>query len=157
MALRQEWIERKGARRMSAGLGIRTALALAVGAVIGGWSVAGSAAGTGSTVDLHKEIEAAIEHATYAADGKTLSEAHMHLHHVINCLVGPDGQAFDAKALNPCKSLGNGILPDTTGASQKKEFEAALAKAEAGLGSKQMKTAKADAAEVASMLKKDTM
>ncbi len=142
---------------MSTTVRIRRALALAAGAAIGSWSLAAAAAGSSGAGDVQKEVKAAVEHATYASEGKTLSAAHTHLHHVINCLVGPEGKAFDAKALNPCKSLGNGILPDTTDAAQKKEFQAALEKAEAGLASKEIKTARADAAEVASMLKKDTM
>ena len=39
-----------------------------------------------------------------------------HLHHTINCLVGPGGKTFDARALNPCKDLGN----DSADAAQKK-------------------------------------
>ena len=36
----------------------------------------------------------------------------MHLHHTLNCLVGPQDKLFDASAGNPCQGQGNGYLPD---------------------------------------------
>ena len=35
-----------------------------------------------------------------------------HLHHTLNCLVGPGGDGFDAKQMNPCAQAGNGAIPD---------------------------------------------
>lgn len=36
----------------------------------------------------------------------------MHLHHTLNCLVGPQDKLFDASAGNPCQGQGDGYLPD---------------------------------------------
>jgi hypothetical protein len=56
------------------------------------------------------------------------------MHHVINCLVGPKGNGFDAAADNPCKGLGNGAIPDSKGdAALQAKLKAALTDARAGL------------------------
>jgi hypothetical protein len=70
------------------------------------------------------------------------------------CLVGPNGQGFDANKLNPCQGKGNGALPDTTDAAKKQMLQAALAKAKAGLASDGLATAKSDAAAAQAILKK---
>ena len=59
----------------------------------------------------------------------------MHLHHTVNCLVGPKGHGFDAKEANPCQKLGRGAIPDTTDSATKVKLTAALAKAQTGLKS----------------------
>jgi hypothetical protein len=76
----------------------------------------------------------------------------MHLHHVVNCLVGPTGQGFDASVGNPCKDQGNGAIPDTTDAAKKTMLNQALAKANAGLKLTDMAGAQKDAGEVQAML-----
>lgn len=131
---------------------MRSALLGVAGLAIAG--LIGPGVSPAIAADLAGEVKAAITHATFASKSTSLKMAHTHLHHTINCLVGPDGKGFDAEALNPCKDLGNGILPDTQDAQQKKAFEAALAKAEAGLASDKLDTATKDASEVASMLEK---
>lgn len=57
----------------------------------------------------------------------------MHLHHVINCLVGPGGDGFDANEANPCKDQGAAGIPDATDRGQKKAMRLALRKANSGL------------------------
>ena len=104
--------------------------------------------------DAAKEVSVAAEHAGYAADTTLITTTYSHLHHTINCLVGPISAGFDAKEANPCNQMGNGAIPDTTDAAKKKNLEAALAKAEAGLASKDLATAKADAAASQALLKK---
>ena len=42
-----------------------------------------------------------------AAQATDLNTVHMHLHHALNCLVGPNGKGFDAKEMNPCAHAGN--------------------------------------------------
>jgi hypothetical protein len=72
--------------------------------------------------------------AAFAAKGKTVSVAHMHLHHVINCLVRPSGEGFDAQAGNPCQGEGNGAVRDFSGPPEKKAMlEQALALAKVGV------------------------
>ena len=78
----------------------------------------------------------------------------MHLHHTINCLVGPAGADFDSNAQNPCAAMGNGAIPDSTDAAQKQSLQEAVEKAKAGLASKDMATAKEDASAAQGILKK---
>ena len=77
----------------------------------------------------------------------------MHLHHTVNCLVGPKGQGFDAKEANPCQKLGNGAIPDTTDSATKAKLTAALASAQAGLKSEDLSAAKKSATEAQAALK----
>ena len=103
--------------------------------------------------DLKGEIVNATEHAEYAAEAATIAEVHAHLHHALNCIVGPGGQGFDSKEMNPCAGSGNGIIPDEKDASAKTALEGAAAKARDGLATDDMPKAKADATAVANVLK----
>jgi len=77
----------------------------------------------------------------------------MHLHHTVNCLVGPEGQGFDAKEANPCQKLGNGAIPDAADQALKAKLTAALAKAQAGLKSDDLAAARKAATEAQAALK----
>src|SRR5271157_1645163 len=55
-----------------------------------------------SAADVNKEVNTAALHAGYAASSKDMKATQMHLHHVVNCLVGPQGEGFDASFGNPC-------------------------------------------------------
>jgi len=92
-------------------------------------------------------------HAGLAAQATTIEQVHMHLHHTVNCLVGPKGQGFDAKEANPCQKLGNGAIPDTTDSATKAKLTTALASAEAGLKSEDLSAAKKSATEAQAALK----
>lgn len=92
-------------------------------------------------------------HAGLAAQAATIEQVHMHLHHTVNCLVGPTGQGFDAKEANPCQKLGNGAIPDTIDSGTKAKLTAALAKAQAGLKSEDLTAAKKAATEAQAALK----
>src|SRR6185312_2355242 len=70
--------------------------------------------------DPAKEISTAANHAGLAAKATDMKTTQMHLHHVVNCLVGPKGKGYDATPGNPCKDQGNGAIPDTKNAQQKK-------------------------------------
>jgi hypothetical protein len=107
--------------------------------------------------DVAKEVSIAEQHANYAATATVITTTDSHLHHVINCLVGPKGKGFDAKQLDPCKGMGNGAIADTADAAKRKTLQAALAKAEAGLRTKDLAKAKADAAAAETLLKKEMM
>jgi hypothetical protein len=65
-----------------------------------------------SVTGLQTEVKTALTHAGFAAKYDTLKEVTLHLHHVVNCLVGPKDQMFDASAGNPCEGQGNGITAD---------------------------------------------
>lgn len=92
-------------------------------------------------------------HAGLAAQAATIGQVHMHLHHSVNCLVGPTGPGFDAKEANPCQKLGNGAIPDTSDSATKAKLTAALAKAQAGLKTEDLTAAKKAATEAQAALK----
>ena len=104
--------------------------------------------------DAGKEIATAAQHAGYAADSTAIGMAHTHLQHTINCLVGPKGNGFDAKQLNPCKDFGDGAIADTEDATKVKSLRAALGLAEAGLKSDSLDTVKNLGAQAAAEIKK---
>jgi len=103
-----------------------------------------------------KEVAEAALHANYAATASGIENAHDHLHHLINCLVGPKGPGFDGNSMNPCIGMGNGAIPDTMDAGKKKILGDALNFANAGLGSDDLTQAK-DAARQALLTMKNAM
>lgn len=99
------------------------------------------------------EVGTAHAHALMAQNAKTIAEAHTHLHHVINCLVGPKGTGFDAKAGDPCKSQGNGAIQDAANdQAMHGKLQGALADAESGLKSDSLASVQQDAAKAAATL-----
>jgi hypothetical protein len=103
--------------------------------------------------DLNGEIANAAQHSELAAQAGDLAGVHMHLHHAVNCLVGPGGAGFDAKELNPCANNGNGAIPDSGAAAKKQALQAAAAKAETGIASTNYAAAQKIAADTAAMIK----
>jgi hypothetical protein len=77
----------------------------------------------------------------------------MHLHHALNCLVGPAGKDFDASNANPCKAQGNGAIPDSTDAAKKQTLQHAARAANDALKDTDLDAIKKDAASVAASLK----
>jgi hypothetical protein len=106
-----------------------------------------------SAADVNAEITTAATHAGLAAQASDIATVHTHLHHTINCLVGPGGQGFDAKELNPCANSGSGAIPDSTSASSKQALQGALVKANNGLAATDLATAQAEAKATSSILK----
>jgi hypothetical protein len=102
--------------------------------------------------DPAKEMATAATHAGLAAKSTDMKMTQMHLHHVVNCLVGPKGKGFDTTNANPCKDQGNGAIPDTKDSVQKKALQAALVKANAGLKAKDMAAAQKDATDAQALL-----
>lgn len=103
--------------------------------------------------DVAKEITTASTHAGLAAKGTDLKVVQMHLHHVVNCLVGPDGQGFDKTQINPCKEFGAEIMVDFKGdAAQRQTLQKALDTSLAGLKQDKTEAAQHDAEEVHAML-----
>ncbi|HTT84055.1 MAG TPA: hypothetical protein VMF67_11280 [Rhizomicrobium sp.] len=103
--------------------------------------------------DVGAEITTAAMHAGLAAQGSDIATVHTHLHHTVNCLVGPAGPGFDSKELNPCANAGNGAIPDSSDPRTKQALEAALAKANSGLGATDLAPARKDASDTEAMLK----
>jgi hypothetical protein len=105
--------------------------------------------------DAHSQVVTASMHAGLAAGASDIDTVHTHLHHTLNCLVGPGGAGFDAKQINPCSQAGKGAIPDEANAAKKAALEKAATAAEAGIAEKDLAAAKKDAADVQAMLKKE--
>lgn len=103
--------------------------------------------------DAASEIMTAASHAGYAATSPTVDAVHMHLHHTINCLVGPEGDGFDSKEFNPCANSGNGAIPDETDAASRNSLETAVAEAKRGIAATDLAGAQASARKTEIMLK----
>ena len=73
--------------------------------------------------DAAAELNIAQNHAGMAAKAADLKTTQMHLHHAVNCLVGPGGKGFDAAAGNPCGKAGNGAIPDSSDAAVKAKLQ----------------------------------
>ncbi len=103
------------------------------------------------------EVEAAraAQHAGFAAEAANPGLVHAHLQHAINCLVGPDGEAFDKAQANPCKGLGRGAIPDAPDEVTRHRYELALERAKAGLVAMDLEDARRNAAAVARILRKE--
>ena len=86
---------------------------------------------TAAFADLGAELTSPT-HAGLAAKATTIDMVHMHLHHALNCLVGPGGTGFDSTNANPCAKAGDGAIPDAS-AAQKAKLQPAVAAANAGL------------------------
>ena len=92
------------------------------------------------------QADTAAAHAGMALGASDLKTAHAHLHHVVNCLVGPAGKGFDAQAGNPCKGMGAGAIADAKGdAMAEKQLHSALQEARQGLATTALAAAHADA------------
>lgn len=108
---------------------------------------------TDSAQAVTRQVDTASAHAGMALGAADLKTAHAHLQHVINCLVGPSGQAFDAKAANPCKGMGQGAIVDARGdAARESRLQAAVTEAEQGLKATTLGEVQADARKVLSRL-----
>lgn len=83
--------------------------------------------------DTAAELNIAQNHAGMAAKASDLKTTQMHLHHVVNCLVGPAGAGFDAAAGNPCGKAGAGAIPDSTDSAQKAKLQSIVDSATPGL------------------------
>jgi len=125
--------------------------------VAGAAFVLAIAAQARADADPAKETATAATHAGLAAKSTDMKMTQMHLHHVVNCLVGPSGTGFDAAPGNPCKDQGAGAIPDTKDAGQKAVLQQALAKANDGLKQTDMAAAQKDATEAQALLTQKSM
>jgi hypothetical protein len=107
--------------------------------------------------DPAKEMATAATHAGLAAKSTDLKMTQMHLHHVVNCLVGPSGTGFDAAPGNPCKDQGTGAIPDTKDPAQKAALQRALDKANDGLKQTDMAAAQKAATDAQALLTQKSM
>jgi hypothetical protein len=102
---------------------------------------------------VSKQVGTASAHAGMALGAADLKMVHAHLHHVINCLVGPSGKGFDAQEADPCQGQGQGAIVDARGdAASESRLHAALNQAEHGLKATTLDGAHADAQQVLTTL-----
>jgi len=102
--------------------------------------------------DAAQATATAAQHAGLAAGGADIAGVKRHLHHVLNCLVGPDGSGFDAAPGNPCANAG-GAIPQTTDATAKAKLEKAAAEVRAGIATQDLAVAKKAATDAQATLK----
>lgn len=102
--------------------------------------------------DPATEVKTAATHAGLAAKAGDINMVHTHLHHALNCIVGPGGEGFDAGQANPCAAAGAGAIPDTTDAAMKTKLAAAAKDAAAGIAATDLKMAQEKAAATAKAL-----
>jgi len=102
--------------------------------------------------DAASEIATAAQHAGLAAAAPDLAQTHMHLHHAMNCLVGPRDGDFDKTNMNPCAQQGNGAFPDESNPEIKVKLQSAMSLVGDGIESNDEATAKKDAAMVQTQL-----
>lgn len=102
--------------------------------------------------DGHSEIVNAAAHAGLAAQASDVGGVHTHLHHALNCLVGPGGEGFDSTQMNPCAQAGSGAIADASNDTVKLTLKKAADKAREGIATADLTQAKADAATVKEIL-----
>ena len=135
--------------RMTRGIAILGVLPLACTWLfaIGVWPASADA-------DVNKEVSTAAQHAGFAASAKDMKTTQMHLHHVVNCLVGPQGEGFDGSFGNPCNGQGSGAISDTTDSAKKASLQQALQQTLDGLKQSDMAAAQKNATAVQVLLKR---
>jgi hypothetical protein len=122
-----------------------TRIALLAGAAI--------LAATPALADAAQEISIAATHAGLAAKNGMINGVHMHLHHALNCLVGPNGAGFDKSQENPCAKSGAGAIPDETDAAKKEKLTMAAQEARDAIGLSNLAEAQAGAQKVADTIR----
>ena len=101
--------------------------------------------------DGPQAIATAKTHSGLAANGANIGAVQTHLHHVLNCLVGPGGQGFDAAPGNPCAAAG-GAIPQTADAATKAKLETAATTARSGIAATDIAVAKKAATDIQASL-----
>jgi hypothetical protein len=84
---------------------------------------------------IGEELTLAQTHALLAYRSRGVAMAQTHIHHVLNCLVGPGGDGYDVTPplMDPCASSGKGALKDATSPAQRDKILAAISLAKADL------------------------
>jgi hypothetical protein len=104
-----------------------------------------------AAADAQQAIGIAAQHAGLAANAGNINVVHTHMHHVLNCLVGPGGDGFDAMPGNPCAMAG-GAIPQENNAATKTKLLNVAAQIRAGIGESDMAAAKKIATDAQSDL-----
>lgn len=106
---------------------------------------------TAAFADVAAQLTVADQHAGFAAKAGNIDQVHMHLHHVLNCLVGPNGTGFDSGQANPCAKAGSGAVPEAD-AAVKAKLTPAVAAATAGIAATDLAAAQGEAQKAAAAI-----
>ena len=88
---------------------IRCLRALALACCV---ALVGAVSAQASPEALDTQLATAIQHAEFSMGADDHAAAQRHLGHVLNCIVGAEGEDFDAGWGHPCDGQGAGILND---------------------------------------------
>ena len=121
--------------------------------VLGAMLVSVGLASGVALADGPQQIGTASKHAGFAAASTDMKDVQKHMHHVLNCLVGPNGKGFDASFGNPCNGQGQGAIPETTDAATKAKLEQALTVTRQAVSTSDVAAAKKGATDAAGLLK----
>ncbi len=103
--------------------------------------------------DAAGEITIAAQHADLAAAATDLAGVHMHLHHTLNCIEGPNGADFSKADMNPCANAGAGAIPDSSNPTTIATLQVAIAQAVGGISATSLQAAQSAASKTAATLK----
>ena len=70
-----------------------------------------------AAADVKTQLNTAVTHSGFAANGTSMAYVQQHLGHALNCIEGKGGKNFNASWGNVCEGQGSGILTDLRGAS----------------------------------------
>ena len=101
-----------------------------LGAILIG-SIASSQMIEAPSGNLATQLATAVTHAGFSASAEAIEMATTHLGHVLNCIVGTDGEGFNADWGNPCGSQGAGIINELASHPQAADLEALVESARA--------------------------
>jgi hypothetical protein len=121
--------------------------AVALAGLVSLFPVAGMADGP-------QAVATAAQHAGLAASSGDIAGVQRHLHHTLNCLVGPEGEGFDQSAGNPCQAAG-GAIPQTADAEMRAKLVEIAAEVRGAIASSDLEAAKEAATDVQEMLAAD--
>src|SRR3569833_110796 len=107
---------------------------------------------TAFAADLGSELTNAQPHAGLAAKAGSIDMVHTHMQHALNCLAGPGGDGFDAKAMNPCAQAGGGAIPDASSPAQKNKLQAVAATLKTGIANADMTAAQKTASDASAAI-----
>ena len=128
-----------------------------IAGMLSGLAIAGLLLPSGAALaGIGEELTLAQTHAllAYRSGRGGVGGAKTHLQHVLNCLVGPGGEGYDAKPpmMDPCAGSGKGALNDAANPGQKEKVLAAIAMTKAGFAIEEPEKMQAHATALADAL-----
>ncbi len=139
------------------GLILRPGFSVRIVSAVFGIALALMVSSSALAEDVAAEVKTAAVHAGLASSAADINGVQSHLHHTLNCLVGPDGDGFDADEMNPCEGMGSGAIPGTMDEDKKAHLEDVAETVKVGLDTDEYDEAKKAAMSAAEMLQAQKM